>query len=77
MTNVLVEGGGTLLGSLADAGQIDELHVFVGPKLIGGQHSPSPVAGVGIDRMAAAWQLDRPTVRLLAGDVYLVTRVRH
>ena len=36
MTNVLVEGGGQLLGSLLDAGQIDEVHAFIAPKLIGG-----------------------------------------
>ena len=41
MTNVLVEGGGRVLGSLLDARQIDEVHVFIAPKLVGGAAAPS------------------------------------
>src|SRR6476660_489346 len=37
MTNVLFEGGASLLGSLFDARLIDEAHVFIAPKLFGGQ----------------------------------------
>src|SRR5690606_13312151 len=45
MTNLLVEGGSRLLGLLFDQRAIDELHVFIAPKLIGGQEAPSPVGG--------------------------------
>ena len=63
MTNVLVEGGSQLLGSLLDAGQIDEVHVFVAPKLVGGPAAitPSPIAGKGIEQMADALALDSPS----------------
>ena len=47
LTNVLVEGGGQLLGSLFDARAIDEVHVFITPKLVGGASAPSPIAGAG------------------------------
>ena len=36
MTHLLVEGGATLLGSLFDEGLVDECHVFVAPKIVGG-----------------------------------------
>ncbi len=36
MTNILVEGGGRVLGSLFDAELIDEVHVFVAPIIAGG-----------------------------------------
>ena len=49
MTNVLVEGGAAVFGSFHDAGLIDELHVFVAPKLVGGAAAPSAVAGIGAD----------------------------
>jgi diaminohydroxyphosphoribosylaminopyrimidine deaminase/5-amino-6-(5-phosphoribosylamino)uracil reductase len=48
MTNVLVEGGAAVLGSFYDAGLIDELHVYVAPKLIGGINGLSPVGGLGL-----------------------------
>jgi diaminohydroxyphosphoribosylaminopyrimidine deaminase / 5-amino-6-(5-phosphoribosylamino)uracil reductase len=76
MTNLLVEGGGQLLGSLFDLGQIDELHVFIAPKLIGGQTATVPLAGTGIDQMAAAWQLDELAVRQFGSDLYIAARVR-
>ena len=42
-TNVMVEGGGRLLGSLLDARAIDEVHVFVAPKLIGGASAATAI----------------------------------
>jgi diaminohydroxyphosphoribosylaminopyrimidine deaminase / 5-amino-6-(5-phosphoribosylamino)uracil reductase len=76
MTNVLVEGGSKLLGTLFDMRAIDEVHVFVAPKLAGGAGAPSPVAGVGIDRMADALRLADITIEELEGDVYIHGRVR-
>ena len=35
MTNVLLEGGGTLLGSFFDACLVDEVHAFIAPKIVG------------------------------------------
>jgi diaminohydroxyphosphoribosylaminopyrimidine deaminase/5-amino-6-(5-phosphoribosylamino)uracil reductase len=75
LTNVLVEGGGRLLGSLLDARAIDEIHVFLGPKLVGGAAAASPIAGEGIAEMSAALPLDAPEVQQVGGDVYLHGRV--
>lgn len=47
-TQVLVEGGAKLLGSLMQLQQIDECDVFVAPKLLGGAGAPSPIGGLGI-----------------------------
>ncbi len=41
MTNVLVEGGGRVVGSFFDAGQVDAVDVFVAPILEGGDHGHS------------------------------------
>ena len=54
MTNVLVEGGSRLLGSLLDARQIDEVHVFVAPKLFGGESAPAAIGGAGIAQLSGA-----------------------
>lgn len=75
MTNLLVEGGGTLLGSLFDLGQIDEVHVFVAPKLIGGRSAPVPLAGTGRDRILDAACLEDLVVQQVGQDVYVRGRV--
>ncbi len=76
MTNVLVEGGSAILGALHDLNQIDEAHVFIGPKLIGGSSSLSPMAGNGKKLMFDATQFAVRAVDQLEDDVYIVaTRV--
>jgi diaminohydroxyphosphoribosylaminopyrimidine deaminase / 5-amino-6-(5-phosphoribosylamino)uracil reductase len=76
MTNLLIEGGGVLLGSLLDAGQIDEVHIFIAPKLIGGMNAPSPVGGPGVEKMAEAIALSAPIVEQIGSDLYVHCRVR-
>jgi diaminohydroxyphosphoribosylaminopyrimidine deaminase/5-amino-6-(5-phosphoribosylamino)uracil reductase len=76
MTNVLVEGGSKLLGALFDAGEIDEVHVFIAPKLIGGANAPSPIAGAGLDKIAAALSVSDIELRHVGEDVYLCGRVQ-
>ncbi len=69
-TNVLIEGGAGLLGSVLDAGAADEFHVFVAPKVAGGP-ALSPVGGVGAARVAEALALDRVTFAPSGEDVYV------
>ena len=73
-TNVLVEGGSRLLGSLFDARQIDEVHVFIAPKLLGGAAAPTAIAGRGIAAVGEALRLEMPTVRQVADDTYVTAR---
>jgi diaminohydroxyphosphoribosylaminopyrimidine deaminase/5-amino-6-(5-phosphoribosylamino)uracil reductase len=69
--NVLVEGGGHLLGSFFDAGQIDRAMVFVAPVLIGGREAVVPVLGAGVESMEHACRLVDATVRTVGEDVLL------
>ena len=69
ITSVLVEGGGTLLGSLFDLGLVDKVVAFVAPTIIGGKTAPGPVAGTGVERMADAAHLHRVKVMPLGRDV--------
>jgi diaminohydroxyphosphoribosylaminopyrimidine deaminase/5-amino-6-(5-phosphoribosylamino)uracil reductase len=75
ITNVLVEGGGRLLGALIDMRAIDEVHVFVAPKIVGGESAPRAIGGGGIERMADALALGDITIEELDGDVYVHGRV--
>ena len=71
MTNILVEGGSQLFGTLLDARQIDEVHVFIAPKLFGGEKALSPIGGAGIRDVSAALQLANMQVQTLGEDIYL------
>lgn len=76
MTNVLVEGGGGLLGSLFDQRLVDEAHVFVAPKFCGGADAVSPVAGVGVESIPQQPELDLCVIRQVEQDVYINGFVR-
>jgi diaminohydroxyphosphoribosylaminopyrimidine deaminase/5-amino-6-(5-phosphoribosylamino)uracil reductase len=75
MTNILVEGGSRLMGNLFDLGEIDEVHVFLAPKLIGGADAPSALAGLGVAEMAEAISLDEVHVDVIDDNVHLHGRV--
>jgi diaminohydroxyphosphoribosylaminopyrimidine deaminase/5-amino-6-(5-phosphoribosylamino)uracil reductase len=76
MTNLLVEGGGKLLGSFFDRNWIDEVHIFVAPTLFGGRRAPTPLAGLGIPNLAQARTIEPREIRRLGEDVYIAGRVR-
>jgi diaminohydroxyphosphoribosylaminopyrimidine deaminase/5-amino-6-(5-phosphoribosylamino)uracil reductase len=76
MTNVLVEGGAGVLGAFFDADQIDEVHIFVAPKIVGGSGAKSPVGGHGVERIAEALSLTELTAENVDGDIYLHGRRR-
>jgi diaminohydroxyphosphoribosylaminopyrimidine deaminase/5-amino-6-(5-phosphoribosylamino)uracil reductase len=71
MTNILVEGGSAVLGSFLDAGALDEVHVFLSPRLAGGAAALTPVAGVGVERIFEAVPLTDTQVAVVDGDIYV------
>jgi diaminohydroxyphosphoribosylaminopyrimidine deaminase/5-amino-6-(5-phosphoribosylamino)uracil reductase len=54
---------------------IDEVHVFIAPKLAGGKAAASPIGGTGIERMADALKLADIAIEELDGDVYVHGRL--
>ena len=71
MTHVLIEGGGRLLGSLFDRNLLDEYHVFIAPKLVGGEAARSPLSGHGLEGIPSSPSLHQMTCTPLDGDFYL------
>jgi len=50
ISQVMVEGGGTLIGALFAAGLVDEFITFIGNMVIGGKDAPTPADGEGFTR---------------------------
>ena len=76
MTNVLVEGGGGLLGSLFDRQLVDEAHVFIAPKFCGGTDAVSPIGSVGVETIPRQPELAPCIIKQVEQDVYLRGHVR-
>ena len=74
-TNVLCEGGGQLLGGLLDQGLIDECHVYVAPKLIGGAGATAPCLGRGFESVAQGPRLEVVEQLQLGSDQFWRARI--
>lgn len=75
-TNVMVEGGGHLLGQFLDQGLADEVAVFVAPMLIGGVRAADGASAVtpwpgGVEELAGAARLRDVRVRQVGEDLYV------
>lgn len=75
-TNVLVEGGGTLMGSLLDAQLVNEVHTFISPRILGGNDATSPIAGHGFDKIDLANRLEGVRINQLDNDLYIQGRIQ-
>jgi diaminohydroxyphosphoribosylaminopyrimidine deaminase/5-amino-6-(5-phosphoribosylamino)uracil reductase len=69
ITNLLVEGGGRVLGSFLDGGHVDQVDVYIAPILEGGDHSHVPARGKGVLRMVEATRLRNVVHSEVDGDL--------
>ncbi len=69
ITNVLVEGGGILVGSLFDAGLVDKVVAFYAPIVIGGEEARPAVAGRGIEKLSDCVKLKQVKVERIGEDI--------
>lgn len=74
--SVLVEGGGTVNASFLEAGLVDRVYAFLGPKLVGGEESRSPIEGSGVPRMEAAVELEDIELQQFDDDLMITGRVK-
>lgn len=72
ITNVIVEGGGVLIGSLFAGGLVDKVLAFFAPVIIGGTNSPTPVEGWAVQQMDQALRLRDVSIQQFGDDVLVV-----
>jgi diaminohydroxyphosphoribosylaminopyrimidine deaminase / 5-amino-6-(5-phosphoribosylamino)uracil reductase len=52
--SVLLEGGPHLAGAFLDAGEVDEMRLFLAPMVLGGRTARDPLEGEGVEAIADA-----------------------
>jgi diaminohydroxyphosphoribosylaminopyrimidine deaminase/5-amino-6-(5-phosphoribosylamino)uracil reductase len=66
--SVLWECGGTLAASAIAQGAVQKVLAFIAPKIIGGNHAPTPVGDLGFTSMTEALPLERVRWRVVGSD---------
>jgi len=72
---VLLEGGPTLAWRAVEEGAVDEIVVYVAPKLIGGVDAPGALGGLGVDGIAAARGIEIHGFERIGDDLKVVADV--
>jgi diaminohydroxyphosphoribosylaminopyrimidine deaminase/5-amino-6-(5-phosphoribosylamino)uracil reductase len=76
VTSILLEGGPRLAGAFLDAGEVDEMRLFLAPVVLGGSNARDPLEGEGVERIAEATRALALDVERIADDVLIVARLR-
>ncbi|MDO9409934.1 bifunctional diaminohydroxyphosphoribosylaminopyrimidine deaminase/5-amino-6-(5-phosphoribosylamino)uracil reductase RibD [Patulibacter sp.] len=76
VTSLMLEGGSHLAGAFFDAGEIDELRLFVAPLLLGGRQAPGLIGGEGVERIADAARPVELTRQAVGDDLLTIARLK-
>ena len=76
VTSVLLEGGPHLAGAFLDAGEIDELRLFLAPLLLGGSAARDPLEGEGVERISEAVRALSFSCESVGEDLLISARLR-
>jgi len=74
VTRLLVEGGGTFIAAMFDAGLVDEFRQYIAPFVVGGHSSPTPLDGPGV-ALHGRVDLELLTIERLGPGIALRYRV--
>lgn len=75
-TNVLVEGGAALIGSMLEQGLVDQVLAFVAPKILGDERGTPAITGQLRDTIDESTLLELRDVQRIEDDVLLDYRVK-
>jgi diaminohydroxyphosphoribosylaminopyrimidine deaminase/5-amino-6-(5-phosphoribosylamino)uracil reductase len=73
---LMLEGGPHLAGAFFDAGEIDELRLFIAPLVLGGRSARDPLEGEGPELIADALRALTLNCEVVGEDVLLSARLR-
>jgi diaminohydroxyphosphoribosylaminopyrimidine deaminase/5-amino-6-(5-phosphoribosylamino)uracil reductase len=76
ITSILLEGGPHLAGAFLDAGEVDEIRLFLAPLVLGGSAARDPLEGEGVERIAEATRALTLECERVAEDILVTARVR-
>lgn len=76
ITNILVEGGGKLIGSLFDAKLVDRVLFFIAPKIIGGEDAINSVGARGVKNVADSFRLKDVDIKKFDDDILIAGSIK-
>jgi diaminohydroxyphosphoribosylaminopyrimidine deaminase / 5-amino-6-(5-phosphoribosylamino)uracil reductase len=76
ISSILLEGGPRLAGAFLDAGEIDEVRLFLAPVILGGRTARDPLEGEGVEQIADALRAQSLHCEHVGEDLLVSARIR-
>ncbi len=76
VSSILLEGGPHLAGAFLDAGEIDEVRLFLAPLILGGRTARDPLEGEGVELIAEAVRALTLTCDRIDDDLLYRARIK-
>jgi diaminohydroxyphosphoribosylaminopyrimidine deaminase / 5-amino-6-(5-phosphoribosylamino)uracil reductase len=76
VTSILLEGGPKLAGAFLDAGEIDEIRLFIAPLVLGGRNARDPLESDGVETIADAVRSLTLTCDRIGDDLLVSARIK-
>ena len=76
VASLLLEGGPHLAGAFLDAGEIDEIRLFLAPLLLGGRTARDPLEGEGVEQISDALRALTFDCERVGEDLLVSARLR-
>jgi diaminohydroxyphosphoribosylaminopyrimidine deaminase/5-amino-6-(5-phosphoribosylamino)uracil reductase len=76
LTSLMLEGGPRLAGAFLDAGEIDEVRLFLAPVILGGRTARDPLEGEGVEQIADALRAQSLHCEHVDEDLLISARIR-
>ncbi|MEE8360224.1 MAG: bifunctional diaminohydroxyphosphoribosylaminopyrimidine deaminase/5-amino-6-(5-phosphoribosylamino)uracil reductase RibD [Candidatus Omnitrophota bacterium] len=75
ISHILVEGGGSVIASFLDKGLVEEVFIFISPKIIGGRDALTAVEGRGARLVSGAIKLKDIELKRFEEDILIHANV--
>ena len=71
LDSVLLEGGAELHEAALRAGIVQQVQVYIAPKIFGGRDAKTAVGGTGVREVSEAYRLSAPEITRFGDDILL------
>ncbi|MDR3071344.1 MAG: bifunctional diaminohydroxyphosphoribosylaminopyrimidine deaminase/5-amino-6-(5-phosphoribosylamino)uracil reductase RibD [Endomicrobium sp.] len=73
--SVLIEGGSEIIASALFSNIVDDIYIFIAPKIIGGRTAISVVCGDGVEKISKALRIKNMKVKKIDSDLLVTGQI--
>jgi diaminohydroxyphosphoribosylaminopyrimidine deaminase/5-amino-6-(5-phosphoribosylamino)uracil reductase len=73
---ILIEGGSEIIASALFSDAVDDIYIFIAPKIMGGRTAVPVVGGIGVKKMSESLHIKNMKVKKIDSDLLITGQIR-